>query len=90
MVKFQFSISKWKLQLPVSEQKIRVNVVISFILYFQVENVVKPFLLSDADYSKLMGVMLDNFNRGLGKETNATAAVKMFPTYVKAVPDGTG
>lgn len=34
--------------------------------------------------------MLDNFNRGLGKDTNATAAVKMFPTYVKAVPDGTG
>ena len=54
-----------------------------------VENVVKPFLLTDADYSKLMDVMLDNFNRGLGKDTNATAAVKMFPTYVKAVPDGT-
>jgi hexokinase len=49
---------------------------------------VKPFLLTDADYSKLMDVMLDNFNRGLGKDTNATAAVKMFPTYVKAVPDG--
>ena len=49
----------------------------------------KPFLLTDADYSKLMDVMLDNFNRGLGKDTNATAAVKMFPTYVKAVPDGT-
>jgi hypothetical protein len=24
------------------------------------------------------------------QDTNATAAVKMFPTYVKAVPDGTG
>lgn len=34
--------------------------------------------------------MLDNFNKGLGKETNATARVKMFQTYVKSVPDGTG
>lgn len=54
-----------------------------------VENVVKPFILSDATYEKLMGVMLDNFERGLGKETNAEADVKMFPTYVRAVPDGT-
>jgi hypothetical protein len=37
-----------------------------------------------------MGVMEDNFNKGLGKETNKSARVKMFQTYVKAVPDGTG
>lgn len=61
-----------------------------FFFSSQVENVVKPFILSDADYEKLMGVMLDNFERGLGKETNAKADVKMFPTYVRAVPDGTG
>lgn len=56
---------------------------------FMVENVVKPFILSDDDYKKIMDVMLDSFNQGLGKETNAKAAVKMFPTYVRSVPDGT-
>ena len=34
--------------------------------------------------------MLGEFNKGLGKETNPTAKVKMFPTYVRDVPDGTG
>ena len=37
-----------------------------------------------------MGVMLNNFEQGLGKETNAAARVKMYPTYVRSVPDGTG
>ena len=58
--------------------------------FLQVENVVKPFILSDDDYKKIMDVMMDNFERGLGKDTNENAAVKMFPTYVRAVPDGTG
>lgn len=54
----------------------------------QVENIVRPFHLSDDDYKKIMDLMLQSFNQGLGKETNATARVKMFPTYVRAVPDG--
>lgn len=54
-----------------------------------VENVVKPFILKNEDYEKIVEIMLDNFNKGLGKDTNATARVKMFPTYVRAVPDGT-
>jgi len=57
---------------------------------FQIENVVRPFILSDEDYKKIMGLMLESFNKGLGKDTNETAAVKMFPTYVRAVPDGSG
>ncbi|KAK6185108.1 hypothetical protein SNE40_007416 [Patella caerulea] len=55
----------------------------------QVENIVKPFILDDAVYKRVCDVMLDNFNKGLGKETNAEARVKMFPTYVRSVPDGT-
>lgn len=37
-----------------------------------------------------MGIMLANFEEGLSKEENAKAKVKMFQTYVKSVPDGTG
>ena len=59
-------------------------------MYFQIENILRPFILSDDDYRKLMDVMLGNFNEGLGKDTNAQAKVKMFQTYVKSVPDGTG
>lgn len=61
-----------------------------FLVSFQIENIVRPFILSDDDYLKIMDVMLDSFNKGLGKETNPSARVKMFQTYVKNVPDGTG
>ncbi|XP_052772317.1 hexokinase type 2-like isoform X2 [Mya arenaria] len=54
-----------------------------------IENIVRPFILSDDDYHKIMDKMLDNFNKGLGKETHPKARVKMFQTYVKHVPDGT-
>ncbi|XP_041370914.1 hexokinase-1-like isoform X2 [Gigantopelta aegis] len=54
-----------------------------------VENIVRPLLLKDEDYRKVMDRMLEDFNRGLGKDTNADAAVKMFTTYVRSVPDGT-
>lgn len=54
-----------------------------------IANILRPFVVSDDDYKKIMGVMLDSFNKGLGKATNSKARVKMFPTYVKNIPDGT-
>ena len=56
----------------------------------QVENILRPLDLSDDDYRKVMSLMLDNMERGLRSDTNGTATVKMYPTYVRAVPDGTG
>ena len=56
----------------------------------QVENILRPLDLSDDDYRKVMQLMLENMERGLSKQTNDTATIKMFPTYVRAVPDGTG
>lgn len=53
-----------------------------------VENLVRPFILKDEDYKHLMDIMLQEFNKGLGKDTNPTAKVKMYPTYVRDVPDG--
>lgn len=29
-------------------------------------------------------------DRGLGRDTNLTASVKMLPTFVRSTPDGTG
>ncbi|KAL3863611.1 hypothetical protein ACJMK2_005362 [Sinanodonta woodiana] len=54
-----------------------------------VENVLRPFIVKDEDYIRIMDLMLENFNKGLHKVTNKDAPVKMFPTYVRAVPDGT-
>lgn len=55
----------------------------------RVENIVRPLNLSDDDYRKVMALMLDNMERGLASATHDTARVKMYPTYVRAVPDGT-
>lgn len=54
-----------------------------------IENIVRPFILTDDDYKEVMRRMQQSFEEGLGKETNDKAIVKMFPTYVRAVPDGT-
>lgn len=51
-----------------------------------VENLVRPFILKDEDYKRLMDIMLGEFNKGLGKETNPTAKVKMYPTYAGTSP----
>ena len=58
--------------------------------WLQVENILRPLELTDDDYRKVMQLMLDNMERGLASSTNASAVIKMFPTYVRAVPDGTG
>lgn len=45
-------------------------------------------MLTNGQLEKVSGILLDEFNRGLSKETNGEATVKMFPTYVRDVPDG--
>ncbi|KAK7109954.1 hexokinase-like isoform X2 [Littorina saxatilis] len=55
----------------------------------KVENILRPLDLSDDDYHTVMQSMLDQMERGLGAATNDTAPIKMYPTYVRAVPDGT-
>lgn len=54
-----------------------------------VENILKPLELTDDDYRKVTQLMLEKMQEGLRKATNDKATIKMFPTYVRAVPDGT-
>ena len=58
--------------------------------YFQIVNALKEYVLDDATYTKVSEVLLSEMELGLGKATNADAIVKMFPTYVRGLPDGTG
>ncbi|NWZ35216.1 HXK2 protein, partial [Brachypodius atriceps] len=55
----------------------------------EVNEVLAPLRLSRADLEKVQALMREEMERGLGKETNATASVRMLPTYVSHTPDGT-
>ncbi|NXB39539.1 HXK2 protein, partial [Eulacestoma nigropectus] len=54
-----------------------------------VNEVLGPLRLSHADLEKVQALMRQEMERGLGKHTNATASVRMLPTYVSHTPDGT-
>ncbi|NXL77986.1 HXK3 protein, partial [Leptocoma aspasia] len=55
----------------------------------EVDEVLAPLRLSRADLEKVQALMKAEMERGLGKETNASASVRMLPTYVTHTPDGT-
>ncbi|NXX37184.1 HXK2 protein, partial [Nicator chloris] len=55
----------------------------------EVNAVLAPLQLSRADLDKVQALMREEMDRGLCKETNATASVRMLPTYVTHTPDGT-
>ena len=52
------------------------------------KTLMSKFHLSDAHLLHIEKRMLDEVNRGLGKETNAAANVKSFCTYVHDLPTG--
>ncbi|XP_023791611.1 hexokinase-3 isoform X7 [Cyanistes caeruleus] len=55
----------------------------------EVDEVLAPLRLSHADLQKVQALMREEMERGLCKETNASASVRMLPTYVSHTPDGT-
>ncbi|NXW68635.1 HXK3 protein, partial [Hirundo rustica] len=55
----------------------------------EVNEVLAPLRLSRADLEKVQALMRQEMERGLCKETNASASVRMLPTYVTHTPDGT-
>lgn len=54
----------------------------------QVEALTRDLELPNDVLLKVSSRLLDEFNKGLGRETHKTAEVKMFITYVRDVPDG--
>ena len=50
----------------------------------------EQFNLSDEKLKKIMNTMTSEMNKGLKKDTNPDAKVKMIPSYVESLPDGTG
>lgn len=46
--------------------------------------------MTNDQLEKVQSLLLNEFNRGLNKQTHSTASVKMFPTFVRDVPNGKG
>ncbi len=45
-------------------------------------------MLTNDQLEEVESLLMNSFNEGLRKETNPIAPVKMFPTFVRDVPDG--
>ncbi|ELK32373.1 Putative hexokinase HKDC1 [Myotis davidii] len=56
-------------------------------LSFQVDRFLYHMRLSDETLLDIMARFQAEMQRGLGKDTNPTASVKMLPTFVRAIPD---
>ena len=50
----------------------------------------RGFKLSSLTYKRIMHLLHEEMNNGLSKKTNHVADIKMFPTFVRSLPDGTG
>lgn len=57
--------------------------------YEKIESLVKGFKLPSATYRQVMMLWREEMKNGLKKRTNPTADIKMFPSFVRSLPDGT-
>ena len=58
--------------------------------FLKVDLATRSLVLTDDQLEKVSALLLKELNEGLRRETNPIASVKMYPTYVRDVPDGTG
>lgn len=56
----------------------------------EVNQLLAPLRLSRANLERVQALMRREMELGLRRESNATASVRMLPTYVCGTPDGTG
>lgn len=54
----------------------------------KVEFATRELVLTNDQLEKVSSLLLNEFNEGLRRETNPIACVKMFPTFVRDVPNG--
>ena len=55
----------------------------------KIEHLLGRFKMDKECLNKVMGLMMAEMRKGLDPATHDTADVKMFPTYVRSLPDGT-
>lgn len=54
----------------------------------KIQDICKDLILSEETILRVRNLMNEEINKGLGKETNPTATIKCFPTYVRQLPNG--
>ena len=64
--------------------------IVVFCCYYQVEELLKPLHLSVANYDRIVNMMEENMNDGLSEKADISADIKMYITYVRTLPDGSG
>ncbi len=57
---------------------------------FQIDEIIESLHISKDTLNAVKGRMRTEMAKGLGKATNPTAKIKMFPTYVRSLPTGKG
>ncbi|XP_048745632.1 hexokinase-2-like isoform X1 [Ostrea edulis] len=56
--------------------------------YEKIESFIKGFKLSSLTYKRVMHLLHEEMKRGLCKKSHGRADIKMFPTFVRSLPDG--
>lgn len=67
-----------------------INELFIFYLFIQVDRFLHAMRLSDEQLLDIKSRFRVEMEKGLSKESNVTAAVKMLPTHVRSTPDGSG
>lgn len=63
---------------------------IIFLLILQIREECEVFHMTEKQIREIMSRLHANIVRGLGKDTNASAIVKCFITYIQDLPNGKG
>ncbi len=56
---------------------------------FQIQELCTALELTNEKLREMMGLLLRDMEEGLSKEGYATATIKMLPSFVRSVPNGT-
>ncbi|KAH3707304.1 hypothetical protein DPMN_066705 [Dreissena polymorpha] len=56
---------------------------------YVVNNIIEPFCRPHEEYCRIQQLLLENLERGLDPVSHPTAPVKMYPTFVRDIPNGT-
>ena len=56
----------------------------------QIDEIMKDFRLTDETYTSIMYLLNEEMRKGLTKDAHHLSTVRMFPTYVRSTPDGSG
>lgn len=66
------------------------NILMTCHFIFQIDKYLYSMRFSDETLLDIMHQFRREMVKGLGRDTNPTAALKMLPTFVRSIPDGSG